>query len=60
MKKIVKALSILGMVIAFLIIIGSAGGLEQDTMGIKEMFKWNILGCAIGSASAFCYNKINN
>jgi hypothetical protein len=60
MKKILKALSIVGIIIAFLLIIGSAGGLEQGTMGLRQTIGWCIFGVAIGYVSAFCYSKVDN
>lgn len=60
MKRIFNALSIIGMIMGFLLIIGSVGGLEQNTMALSDMLIYCTLGFMIGGISAIYYDKINN
>jgi hypothetical protein len=57
--KIIKGLCIAAMCLGFLMILGAAGGLEQDTMGMADTAVCCFVGFIVMGIGAIVYNKID-
>jgi hypothetical protein len=57
--KIIKGICIVTMCIAFLLILGAAGGLEKGTMGMADTSVYCFIGFIVIGIGAIIYNKID-
>lgn len=57
--KICKVLCATIMTVGFLLVLGSAGGLEQGTMSMADTSVYSIIGLILTGISVLAYNKID-